>query len=82
VCNPLYRRFGGKVWPVPSERLDELEHTLRYANRPLSTSERLAIASVISAYKALVALPDIRRQEIIRELQKGPTLTEENIEQS
>lgn len=69
-----YRHFEGMCWPVPGDRLDELERTLRFADRDavLTMSDRLVIASFLSAYRELVALPGRLRDERVRELRKGP----------
>jgi hypothetical protein len=69
-----YRHFEGMTWPVPGERLDELESALRFAERGavFSMSERLVIASFLSAYRELVALPARVRDARVRELRKGP----------
>jgi hypothetical protein len=69
-----YRHFEGMTWPVPGERLDELESALRFAERGavFSISERLVIASFLSAYRELVALPARVRDARVRELRKGP----------
>ncbi len=69
-----YRDFEGMTWPVPGERLDELERAMRFAERGFvfSMSERVVIASFLSAYRELVALPARERDAMVRELRKGP----------
>ena len=69
-----YRHFEGMTWPVPGERLDELESALRFAERGavFSMSDRMVIASFLSAYRELVALPARARDARVRELRKGP----------
>lgn len=69
-----YRHFDGMTWPVPGERLDELETLLRFADRGavLLMEDRLVIASYLSAYRELVALPSKLRDARVRELRKGP----------
>ena len=67
-----YRHFEGMVWPVPGERLDELEWLLRFSDSAVSMSDRLVIASYLSAYRELVALPGKLRDARVRELRKGP----------
>lgn len=69
-----YRHFEGMCWPVPGDRLDELERALRFADQGavFTMSDRLVIASFLSAYRELVALPGRLRDERVRELRKGP----------
>ena len=54
---------NGTTWPTPS-RAEELEWLLRYSEmygqgRPLTSGEALTLASVCSAYSALVLRPEI-----------------------
>lgn len=53
------------IWPAP-DALDDVEHTMRYgtpeSRAALVEEERLMIASVISAYRGLVLVPDYARQ--------------------
>jgi hypothetical protein len=66
-----FRSFDGMAWPVPCQRMDEIEYALRY--NPESADElRLIAASVISAYGALISMPSRQREAIIRELRNGP----------
>lgn len=69
-----YRHFEGMTWPVPGQRLDELEWLLRFADQSAvpAMSDRLVIASYLSAYRELVALPVRVREARVRELRKGP----------
>ena len=69
-----YRHFEGMCWPVPGDRLDELESALRFSpdGAALSMSDRMVIASYLSAYRELVALPGRLRDARVRELRKGP----------
>ena len=70
----VYRHFEGMTWPVPGARLDELESALRFGERGavFSMSDRMVIASFLSAYRELVALPARVRDARVRELRKGP----------
>lgn len=74
-----YRHFEGMAWPVPGERLTELERLLRFADGTtvLTMSDRLVIASYLSAYRELVALPGKLRDARVRELRKGPGASHE-----
>lgn len=69
-----FRNFDGMCWPVPGERLDEVEWGLRYKDResPLPMEERLLAASVLAAYCSLVSASSHVRDKIIHELRKGP----------
>ena len=65
-----FRNFDGMCWPVPCERLDALEHCLRYDHEitHFSMEDRLLAASVIAAYKDLIQKTNIRRNAICKEL--------------
>lgn len=69
-----FRNFDGMCWPVPGERLDEVEWGLRYKDRdsPLPMEERLFAASVLVAYCSLVSASSHTRDGIVCELRKGP----------
>ena len=47
--------FGGMAWPVPGLDLNDLEWNLRYGAE--SRTLMLSAASVVSAYRSLLALP-------------------------
>lgn len=64
------RHFDGMCWPAPGEALRDLQWTARYGND--LESKRFVVASVLDAYVALVNMTAKRRNEIIRELRKGP----------
>lgn len=49
-------------WPIPGEVMSELEWALRYGV-DLTTEQRLAAASIVTAYKHLVLMPARRRTE-------------------
>lgn len=72
-----FRNFDGMCWPVPCERLDLLEHSLRYEAKVtvFSIEDRLLAASVIAAYKDLIWKTNDRRNAICRDLRKGPGST-------
>lgn len=56
-----YRTVEGTVWPVNlvgDEDTYGLENRLRYPGEPLTTSERLVLASVVAAYVYLTN-PDL-----------------------
>ncbi len=69
-----YRTFGGMCWAVPGQRMDDLEYRIRYSAKDavFTMGERLAIASFLSAYRALVRLPQKKRNERIKEIRQGP----------
>ena len=64
----IYRSFGGMCWPAAGDGIANLEWSLRYGD---SEKFRMAAASVISAYRELIALPEKKRNAVIRELRKG-----------
>ena len=74
-----YRRFDGMCWAVPGERMDELEHLLRYAPKDtaFTMQARLTIASFLSAYRQLVVISHKRRNARVMEIRKGPNIAAE-----
>lgn len=63
-----YKHFNGMCWPIPSEDMGELEWRLRYSS--ITEGEKMVVASVLSAYRELINLPQKKRNEIIKELRK------------
>lgn len=61
-----YKHFNGMCWPVASEEMGELEWRLRYSS--ITEGEKMVVASVMSAYRELLSLPQNKRNEIIKEL--------------
>lgn len=66
-----YRHFDTMCWPVPGERISQLAWTLAHSEP--TKEDLLVAASVLSAYAHLIKLPQKRRNEIVRELRKGPS---------
>jgi hypothetical protein len=59
----------GGMWPTPMDHPDSgLEWRLRYANADQLVKDRFCAASIVSAYRELIALPRKAREEVIREL--------------
>jgi hypothetical protein len=71
--------FNGMCWPVPGERLAELEDSLRYAPQTagFDMKDRLLAASVIAAYCELIWSTNVKRNEVSRELRKGPSIADD-----
>jgi hypothetical protein len=68
---PTWRVIGGEMtWPLPDEGMDELEWRLRYAGEVPKT-DRLVAASILSAYRELVACNRRKRELVVRELKGG-----------
>lgn len=67
----LYRHFDGMCWPAKGERLTEIQWQLRYGD---PVANRFVAASIVDAYAALIDMTAKRRNEIIRELRKGPRI--------
>lgn len=63
-----FASFDNMSWPVPGERLQALEHQLRYGE-PSATDLQWA-ASVISAYRQMVNDPRTKREHVVRTLRK------------
>jgi hypothetical protein len=64
-----WARFDGMTWPVPGERLDEVEHTLRYGTP--SRSDLLQAASVIAAYSQMLRDPRRHREHVVRNVREA-----------
>jgi hypothetical protein len=56
-----YARFDQSSWPVPND--DDLERRLRYSER-VSVADALTAASVVSAYKKLLNVSQVKRNLI------------------
>ena len=69
-----YRTFADMCWAVPGQRMDDLEYRMRYAAKDavFTMSERLTLASFLSAYREIVRLPQKERNERIKEIRQGP----------
>jgi hypothetical protein len=59
-----YATFNGMAWPVPSERLDEVQWRMRYARESLTPEDLLLAASVICAYSELVMCETAKRESV------------------
>lgn len=62
----LWLNMGETAWPAPGERMDEVEHALRYGTP--TRKDLLAAASILSAYRALVTTPRRLRERVVRTL--------------
>ena len=67
-----FRHFQGMCWPETGDRLDALEHLLRYGPPVdgFDMQDRLLAAAVIAAYRDLVWLTRNKRDRVISELRK------------
>lgn len=65
----LWLNFGEMAWPAPGERMDEIEHALRYGTP--SRKDVLAAASIIAAYRELVNAPRKKRDHVVRKLRSA-----------
>lgn len=50
--------------------MDELEWRLRYLPDRITREELLEVASVVSAYTALLRAPRARREEVVRRIRR------------
>jgi hypothetical protein len=66
--------FDEMVWPIPDKNAGDLEWHLRYATE-WTLSDRLAAASIVSAYRALVPSPRRKRDYVIAKLREALTPT-------
>ena len=63
----IWTHFGGMTWPVPNDDMGELEWRLRNAES-IEPTDRLAAASVVAAYGAMVQATQAKRQMVIRNI--------------
>lgn len=62
-------RNNGTVWPTPMDHVDGgLEWRLRYAADERMVKDRYTAASIVSAYRQLIALPQKERNAVIRDI--------------
>lgn len=61
--------FDGMTWPVPSERLGDAEHALRYGE--FERADLLIAAAVIAAYRQMVNDPKYKRDHVVRRLREA-----------
>lgn len=67
-----YAQWGGMTWPTPMDHPDGgLSWRLRYASPEQLIKDRYHAASVVEAYRELIALPEKRRNAVIRQLRKA-----------
>ena len=71
AISPKYTRVGSQMtWPQSGEGMGEVEHRLRYAlPEQITRSDLLYAASVMSAYRALVATTQFNRNKVCGALQ-------------
>lgn len=63
--------FDDQAWPHPGRALDDLEWLLRNdsaASSPAARDLMVAAATIVAAYRALVALPERERRVVVRVL--------------
>lgn len=62
-------RDNGTVWPTPMDHPDGgLEWRLRYAADEHLAKDRYTAASIVSAYRQLISLPQKERNAVIRDI--------------
>lgn len=62
--------FGEMAWPAPDAAMSQLEWNLRYGS--VTENDKLAAASVIAAYSALIMRKSQKqRNSICSEIRKG-----------
>lgn len=65
---------GGATWPTPMDgdgEQDALEWRLRYAQPEVVLGHRFHCASIVSAYRELIALPAKKRNKVIASLRRA-----------
>jgi len=64
----MYRHFSDMCWPAPSTLMDTVERALR--DGKAAPCDLLMAASIIAAYRQMIADPEWKRRMVIRELRK------------
>lgn len=59
---------GEMTWPAPTTAMADLGWRLRYNPDSITESDRLTIASVISAYMQIVSDPTRKRNRVVAEI--------------
>ena len=67
----MYRKINDMIWPAPCERMDDVEWEMRHGTPRIE--DRLLAASIIAAYRQMIADPQKKRNLIVSELRKGPS---------
>ena len=62
---PLFANFGEMSWPMPSERLADVESKLRHCPGEASQCDMMLAASVLAAYRELVLCSSRKRAVVI-----------------
>jgi hypothetical protein len=63
---------GGATWPTPMDDPDNpLEWRLRYAPAEIVVKDRFLAASIVNAYRELIALPATKRNKVIASLRRA-----------
>lgn len=70
-----FASFDTMCWPLPGERCGDIEWKLRYTPGSLTRADQLVAASILSAYREMVAMPETRRRPILRRLREALRLT-------
>jgi hypothetical protein len=65
-----YHHFSGMSWPLPSDRMNDLEDALRYweDGAIFPQRDRLLMASVLAAYRTLIWETQSKRNAVAKEL--------------
>ena len=65
----IYTHFEGMCWPVPGERMNEIERTMRHSTP--SRTDCLVAASIISAYRQMVGDSEKQRRFNLRHIRSA-----------
>lgn len=68
----MYRKIKDMIWPVPCDRMGDVEWQLRYGEPNKETL--LTAASIIFAYRQMICDTQKKRKYIVSELRMGPNI--------
>lgn len=69
LANGAYAVFDGMTWPLPGERMGEVEWQMRYGEP--DKQDRMLAASIIAAYRQMVGDTSEKRAAVVRALRKA-----------
>lgn len=65
----MVARFDEMAWPLPCQKMDELNWRLRYGT--VTRSDMLQAAEIIHAYVAMVLATEKKRRSVVRRLREA-----------
>ena len=63
--------FDGMAWPIPDEKISDVNWRLRHQQGEISINDRLIAASILSAYADLIAKTNKERNHIVSNIKNS-----------